>query len=96
MPDEFEEVRARFEAVKAVLRGSVETIHEAWGEDRDRLSSLVGLVYLLDYVSLYCAVLRRVDPGPTKTIARLKQKMASFGYLERRLHMKPGDKKRVV
>lgn len=93
LPDEFEEMHARFEAVKAVLRGAVVAIHEVWGEDRDRLASLVGLVYLLDYVSLYCALLRGIDPGPTKTIDRLKQRMASFDYLRRRLHIGRGAAK---
>jgi len=40
------------------------------------LARLLGILFLGDYVSLYLAVLRRVDPSPLPAIAELKARLA--------------------
>jgi hypothetical protein len=37
---------------------------------------MLGTLYLGDYVSLYLAVLRRVDPIPLPSIVELKDRLA--------------------
>jgi len=39
------------------------------------LSKLVVLTYLLDYVSIYNAILRKIDPSPIKSIDYIKKKL---------------------
>jgi len=41
---------------------------------------MLDLVMLGDYVSLYMAIARGVDPGPVDMIARLKLRLAETGY----------------
>lgn len=42
---------------------------------RGRLSRLLSPIFLLDYVSVYLALLRRIDPTPTDLINQYKKKM---------------------
>ena len=44
------------------------------------LARMLDLVLLGDYVSLYLALLRGVDPGPVEMIERLKARLAETGY----------------
>lgn len=39
------------------------------------LSKLICMIYLLDYVSIYCAVLRGIDPSPVSSIDFIKSKL---------------------
>jgi len=41
---------------------------------RGRLSRLLSPIFLLDYVSLYLAMLRRIDPTPTDLINEYKKR----------------------
>jgi glucose/mannose-6-phosphate isomerase len=40
------------------------------------LTKLISLIYLLDYASLYRAVIAGTDPSPVKTIDLIKQKLS--------------------
>jgi len=42
------------------------------------LSKLINLIYLLDYTSIYLAILRKVDPTPVKSIDFIKKKMSEY------------------
>ncbi len=44
---------------------------------RGRLSRLLSPIFLLDYVSVYLAMLRRIDPTPTDLISEYKKKMSA-------------------
>jgi len=50
-----------------------EEIHSIKG---NILSKLVTLVYLLDYSTIYKAVLDKIDPTPIKSIDFIKQKLS--------------------
>ena len=39
------------------------------------LSKIINLIYLLDYASIYYAMLRRIDPTPVKSIEYVKKRM---------------------
>jgi glucose/mannose-6-phosphate isomerase len=41
------------------------------------LSKLISLIYLLDYVTLYRAVLSKVDPAPIPAIDFIKRRLTS-------------------
>ena len=46
--------------------------------DGNILSKLVNLVYLLDYASVYHAVLNKIDPSPVNAIDFVKNKLWGF------------------
>lgn len=74
-PVENENVRERFKAFEELFaaRGVISSNVIAEGETL--LSNLLGMIYLLDYASIYLAVLRKVDPIPTPNIDTLKAKL---------------------
>ena len=39
------------------------------------LSKLINLIYILDYASIYKAVLMKTDPTPVKSIQYIKKKL---------------------
>ena len=55
-------------------KAKVEEIHD---DGPTLVSRMLGTLFLGDYVSLYLAVLRRVDPMVLKPIVALKQKLAA-------------------
>ena len=42
---------------------------------RTRLAEIVTLTYLLDYTSLYCAIISGIDPSPVSSINFIKSKI---------------------
>lgn len=51
--------------------------HDLVGDDAEALARQMSLVYLGDYVSVYLAFLRGIDPTPVEPIVRLKERMAA-------------------
>ena len=39
------------------------------------LSKIINLIYILDYSSIYCAVITKTDPTPVKSIKFIKSKL---------------------
>src|SRR5207247_8899547 len=66
----------RLEATKKVM-GKWTTIHEVRDRGETLLGRMLGTLYLGDFVSVYLAVLRNVDPMPVKPIAELKKHLAT-------------------
>jgi glucose/mannose-6-phosphate isomerase len=74
-PDEPPEIRNRIELTKEIVRPKVANILEIAAEGKLKLAKMLSTMYIGDFASIYLAVLRGVDPTPTKTIAHLKQGM---------------------
>jgi len=73
--DEPPEIRRQLDiTVELMSRRAAAIEIEAEGESV--LSRLLGTLYLGDYVSLYLATLRRVNPMPLPPIAELKKRLA--------------------
>ena len=72
--DETPEMHRRLDATAALFGkfAKVEQIHD---DDDQLLGRMLGSLYLGDFVSLYLAVLRRVDPMPVAPIIELKQRL---------------------
>ncbi|RLI25617.1 MAG: bifunctional phosphoglucose/phosphomannose isomerase [Candidatus Hecatellales archaeon] len=68
-----EDLRAMIEAFKEVTSGRGLQITEVYAEGRGKLSRMLYLVYLSDYVSFYLALLNGVDPTPIASISSLKR-----------------------
>ncbi len=41
-------------------------------------SKIINLIYLLDYSTIYKAILDRIDPSPVKSIYYVKNKIDQF------------------
>jgi len=73
--DETPEMRRRLDAT-AHLMGRYTKVERVEDDAPDLLGRMLGLLYLGDYVSLYLATLRKVDPRPVKPIEQLKARLA--------------------
>ena len=71
-----ERVKKRIDITRELIEhkfGSVETI---WAEGKSKLSKMLSLIYLSDFVSVYLAVLYGIDPSPVERISVLKKRLA--------------------
>ena len=79
-----EEERERFEAFRYLLKRMGKVPLEVRSEGKTLLGRIVGMIYMLDYVSLYLAVLGGIDPTPTRYIDSFKRILKRrLNYLER-------------
>jgi glucose/mannose-6-phosphate isomerase len=77
-PQEPEEMWNRIESTnKIVLKDNVSKIIEIQASGKSALARMISVLYLGDFVSLYTAVLRGVDPTPVNVIERLKNELSS-------------------
>jgi glucose/mannose-6-phosphate isomerase len=74
-PEEGDAMRARLDATASLL-GTTARVEQVSDEDDELLGRMLGLLHLGDYVSLYLAALRGVDPLPVTPIEDLKARIA--------------------
>ncbi len=72
------EIEKRFDIFKSILR---KNIYELKPLSSNRLANLVSLLYILDYSTIYLAILRGVDPLIVEPIRRVKS-MLSLDYID--------------
>ncbi len=73
---EFERNRMRIELTKNLVLNRAKEIIEVWGEGETDLSKMLSLMYVGDFVSIYIAMLRDIDPTPVPVIENLKKLLA--------------------
>jgi len=74
-PDEPLNIYRRYEFVKDVIQKSGFEVIEHSATGLDHLTRIMRSIYLLDYASIYVAVLRKVDPMPTPGIDSVKNNL---------------------
>ena len=79
-PRNHRQVERRFGITEDLVNPFVEGVTRIEAEGRGALARMLDLVLLGDYVSLYLACLRQVDPGPITMIDRLKERLATTPY----------------
>ena len=79
-PRQLRQVERRFDLTRELIEQSVRGVVSVEAEGAGPLARALDLVLLGDYVSLYLACLRGLDPGPVEMIQRLKDRMAVTGY----------------
>ena len=72
--EEGSRIKKRFKFMKEVYEKYAGGV-EIFAEGGDKVSQLMHVVYIGDYVSNYCAVLRNIDPTPVTLIQKLKKKL---------------------
>lgn len=70
--DESEKMKARIDATRKIIEGSVGGTLEVYSKGKSLLSRILSLCYFGDFVSLYLAILTGSDPMPVKAIDKLK------------------------
>ena len=73
--DEPEEIKARIEITKDLIKDKVKGIEEIWTEGKSKLTRMMSLVFLGDVLSYELAVLNDVDPVEVESIVVLKKKL---------------------
>lgn len=73
--DEPEEIKARIEITKDLIKGKVKGMEEIWTEGKSKLARMMSLVFLGDVLSYELAVLNKVDPVEVESIVILKKKL---------------------
>jgi glucose/mannose-6-phosphate isomerase len=71
------EVKVRFEILRELIKDAGFDVLEIYSQGEDRLSKIMSLLYILDFSSLYTAVLRGFDPSPTASIEKMKNRLKS-------------------
>ena len=72
---ESSKISKRFKMMKEIIEDTGFEVSEIWEKGNDYLSRTMRSLYLLDYTSIYTAILRKEDPLVTPGIDTLKRKM---------------------
>lgn len=81
--DETAEMRQRIEATKELMLEKTLKVFEVWSRGKSRLAKMLSTILIGDFMSVYLAILRGVDPTPVQTINLLKEKMSQSGVKEK-------------
>lgn len=74
-PKEPPEIKQRIEITEQIVSQKVCKILKIQALGKQKLAKMLSAMYIGDFASIYLALLRGVDPTPTKTIAHLKREM---------------------
>jgi glucose/mannose-6-phosphate isomerase len=79
-PHHHRQVSRRIDLSRELIAPVVGGVLELAADGNTPFGRMLDLVMLGDYVSLYLAIARGVDPGPVDMIGRLKSRLAETGY----------------
>ncbi|MGB9676721.1 MAG: bifunctional phosphoglucose/phosphomannose isomerase [Candidatus Bathyarchaeales archaeon] len=80
---ETEAMRERITVTQELMRKESVKIFEIQGIGKSALARMLSTICIGDFVSVYLAILRGLDPTPVKTIALLKERMKRVGVREK-------------
>ena len=73
--DDFVKTKERWKIVKELFSEKGIQYKEIFSQQGNILEKLVGLIYLLDYTSIYNAIISKTDPSPIKSIDFIKKRL---------------------
>ena len=73
--DDYVKTKERWEIVKELFHEKGIQYKEIFSQEGSILSKLVCLIYLLDYASIYNAIISKTDPTPIKSIDFVKKRL---------------------
>ena len=73
--DDFVKTKERWKIVKELFSEKGIPYKEIFSQQGNILNKLVGLIYLLDYTSIYNAIISKTDPSPIKSIDFIKKRL---------------------
>lgn len=74
--EDYYKTKERWEIIKKIFNKNKINYKEIHSTSGNILTKLINLIYLLDFASLYRAVIAETDPGPVKTIDLIKQELS--------------------
>lgn len=82
--NEPDEIKNRIEATKSAASQKAERVLEIYAKGERKLAKMFSIITLGDFISVYLAILRGVDPVPVKTIDQIKITMKKkFNAIEK-------------
>ena len=76
------EIRSRIETTKQLIHPSGIDMYEIYTQGKSALARILSLICIGDYMSVYLAILRGIDPTPVQTINNLKDTLKKNGVGE--------------
>ena len=73
--DDYVKTKERWEIIKELFRENGIQFKEIFSQEGSILNKLVCLIYLLDYASIYNAIISKTDPTPIKSIDFIKKRL---------------------
>lgn len=73
--DDYVKTKERWKIIKEYFQENRIDYKEVFSVKGSILSKLVNLIYLLDYSTIYLAVLSKIDPSPTRSIKFVKDRI---------------------
>ena len=73
--DDYVKTKERWEIIKELFRENGIQFKEIFSQEGSILNKLVCLIYLLDYTSIYNAIISKTDPTPIKSIDFIKKRL---------------------
>ena len=73
--DDYIKTKERWEIVKELFNEKGIEYKEIFSQEGSILNKLVCLIYLLDYVSIYHAIISKTNPTPIKSIDFIKRRL---------------------
>ena len=70
------QIRRRFEILKGILKSKTAGVREVKAEGKSLLAQMMSAIYLGDFVSVYLAYLRGIDPTPIDLIDQFKKQLS--------------------
>lgn len=74
--DDYSKTKERWKILKEYFKKNKIDYREIRSVNGCIISKLINLIYLLDYSTIYLAVLSKVDPSPTKSIDYMKSRLS--------------------
>jgi len=82
--DESEEMKARIEITRDLIRDSARNVFEIYSSGNSKLAKMLSLVYMGDYLSYRLAVLSGINPEKVENINKLKKGLKErLNFVER-------------
>ena len=73
--DDYEKTKERWKIIKNYFQANKIECKEIVSVNGNILTKLINLIYLLDYASIYHAILSEIDPTPVKSIEFIKSEL---------------------
>ena len=73
--DDYIKTKERWNIIKEYFRSNGIEYKEVFSTDGSILAKLITLIYFFDYVSIYYAIISKLDPTPVKSIEFIKSKL---------------------
>jgi glucose/mannose-6-phosphate isomerase len=73
--DDYEKTKQRWEIFEEYFNENNIEFEKITSIEGDIISKLVNLIYILDYASIYLAIINKIDPTPVKSIEYIKKRL---------------------